>query len=463
MRTVTTSASHSSTTFGISSMRIALLAAGLVGGANFALAAPAGSGLTTYADLPSFLAATSGTTLSFEDFAAHDSHNVSPCYEPVNRDAGQPATSFLEPVCFHPGDVISGFDIRSDLDWTSGITTPWGPMTGPGLFFIGRDSMSPGPASNTVGATYSAATKTFVDFRDGPVAVAMDAYDIAAGSPVTIDAYAAGGTLIGSFTVFPTAPTSPSFAGFTSTVPVQRIALHSASAVSQIIGNLRFGGTAGRLEANVQSVDFGALAVGSSVSQSIAVSNAGNTDVAVDPITAPSAPFAIASDACSGTTLPAGASCSLSVEFAPALERRYASALDIQGNGTASHIGLSARGVLPAFSSSPTAVDFGTIAPGQTSGPVAVTIANTTAVALDVGTIDAPDAPFALAGGGSCATPPLTLAPGQSCTLMVSFSPTEAGVFNARVVVGSNDPSSPGEILLRGAAGDTIFVDGFDG
>lgn len=465
MKTASTSSLRSSTISGIPSMRTAFLAAAVLAGANLAHAsgaAPSGSGLTTYSDLDAFLAATAGITFSFENFAAHDSHNVSPCYEPVNRDFGQPGTSFLAPTCFYPGDVIPGFDIRSDLDWTSGITNPWGPMTGPGLFFVGALSMSPGPASNLVGATYSAATKTFLDFRDAPTAVAMDAYDVAAGSPVTIDAYAAGNVLIGSFTVFPATPMTPSFAGFTSTVPIKRVVLHSASAVSQMLGNLRFGGTAGKLEIGAQSVDLGTVAVGSASSQSITVSNGGNTGVAIDPVAPLSVPFSIASDDCSGTTLAPGASCSLTLGFAPALERTYAADLTIVGDGDASDIDLRGRGVLATLSVSPSTLTFPPVPPGGSSGPLSLTLGNASAVAVDVSALDLPGAPFALSGG-SCAPAPFTLAPGQSCTLTFTFSPTHDGHFGDRVSIASNDPSSPGEAMLHGSAGDVIFADGFDG
>jgi hypothetical protein len=47
--------------------------------------------------------------------------------------------------------------------------------------------------------------------------------------------------------------------------------------------------------------------------------------------------------------------------------------------------------------------------------------------------------------------------------LTFSFSPQQDGVFRDRVVVESDDPSTPGEVMLRGAAGDVIFADGFDG
>jgi hypothetical protein len=458
-------------TFGIHSMKIAILAASLAFAANIAFAAesgrstPAGDGLVTYPDVAAFLAATDGMALNFEDFSAHDSFNVSPCYEPLNGDSGQPGTSFLEPVCFRPGEVIGGFDIRSDLDWTSGITNPWGPMTGPGLFFIGANAMSPGPASNAVGATFSAATKTLINFRDGPVAVAMDGYDIAAGSPLTFDVYAGHGVPIGSFTVPQTAPNVPAFAGFISPVPVAQVVVRSASAVSQIVGNLRFGGVAGKLAVSAQSVDIGAVAVGAAGSQSLQIENTGNTDVTVEPIAALSVPFAIESDECSATVLAAGESCAVTIGFAPAIERSYAAVLEVSSSDAdaPTHaIDVRGRGVIPTLAATPSSIDFGTVPIGDSAGPIAVTLRNTTAVALGVGTIGMPGAPFA-AAGGTCAAAPFDLAPGEACTLEFSFEPQLGGVYRDRVVIESDDPSTPGEVMLRGAAGDMIFADGFDG
>jgi HYDIN/CFA65/VesB family protein len=468
------SAARANPTNGTHSMKIAILAATLAAASNIVAAAqigrsasastPTGSGLVTYPDVAAFLAATNGIALNFENFSAHDSFNVSPCYEPLNRDSGQPGTSFLEPVCFRPGEVIGGFDIRSDLDWTSGITNPWGPMTGPGLFFIGSNAVSPGPASNAVGATFSAATKTLINFRDGPVAVSMDGYDIAAGSPLTFDVYADKGVPIGSFTVPQTAPNVPAFAGFTSPVPVAQVVVHSASAVSQIIGNLRFGGFAGRLAASTDRLDLGAVGIGATASQSLQIENAGNTDVAIDPIAALPAPFVMQSDDCSAAVLAAGESCAVTIEFAPAIERSFSAVLEVSSSDAdvpVRQIDLRGRGVLPTLTATPLSIDFGTVPIGGSAGPITITLRNTTAVALGVGAIGMPGAPF-VADGGTCAQAPFVLAPGQSCALAFSFEPQQDGVYRDRVVIQSDDPSSPGEVMLRGAAGDVIFADGFE-
>ncbi|MFI4952149.1 MAG: choice-of-anchor D domain-containing protein [Burkholderiales bacterium] len=452
-------------------MKFAIFATGLVAAVGLAAAGDARPGsaggagtLAIYADLDAFLAATAGVSLAFEDFSAHDAHNVSPCYEPVNRQAGQPATSFLEPECFHPGDVVAGFSMRSDLDWTSGLANVWGPMVGPGLFFVGALAMNPPEASNLVGAAYSAATRTLVDFSARPTAIAMDVYDIAVGSPLTIDVFAADGTMIGNFTVQPGAPNLPTFSGFTSSVPVARVAVHSASAVSQLVGNLRFGGGPARLVADALRADLGAVGIGDSTTQTVRFSNEGTLDVAIDPIAAPPAPFTLDADSCSGAALPAGASCALTVAFAPDLERSFGAALSVSSNDPDTPvmtIALAGHGVLPMLSELPSSLDFGNVAVGDSAGPLPATLANRTAAVVHVTAIGAVAAPFA-ASGGDCAAPPFDLASGQSCTLAFSFAPVQAGAWSGHVVIASSDPGSPREIRLLGRAGDTIFADGFE-
>jgi hypothetical protein len=167
-------------------------------------------------------------------------------------------------------------------------------------------------------------------------------------------------------------------------------------------------------------------------------------------------------DGCSGTTLAPGASCTLSIGFAPALERSHTASFDVSANGATHAIALHARGVLPTLTASPATLDFGNIAPGGTAGPLSITLANTTAVAVEVSSVASPASPF-VANASTCGAVPFTLAPGQSCSLAYSFAPTADGAFSGRVVLGSNDPSSPGEVVLRGRAGDdVIFANGFE-
>jgi len=58
-------------------------------------------------------------------------------------------------------------------------------------------------------------------------------------------------------------------------------------------------------------------------------------------------------------------------------------------------------------------------------------------------------APFAVTGG-SCDPLPMTLTPGNNCTIEVSYSPTTAGNDTAQLVINSNAPDSPTLVELRG-------------
>ena len=88
----------------------------------------------------------------------------------------------------------------------------------------------------------------------------------------------------------------------------------------------------------------------------------------------------------------------------------------------------------PAIEFSPTSLDFGAIAPGSTSDPQTLTVSNTGTAA---GSIVSPvvNAPFALVGG-TCPTGSFSLAAGDSCTYIFTFSPTAEGVADASFTFG---------------------------
>jgi hypothetical protein len=450
--------------------RFGVHALALLAGIGAATAQPrdatAGTGLTLYPDLAAFLAATDGIGFAFEDFSEGNSSSTSPCFEPVKSGFGAPATTFLAPTCFAPGDIVDGFAVRTNTGWNPGPGgggSDWGPAGGPGMFFAGSSSGN-GGVSNVVGAFSGTASTTLVDFADQPTAIAMDVYDVLAGSPLTVEVYAAGGALVQSFMLFPGDPHLPSFAGFTSPVPVMQVAVRSASGASQMVGNLRFGGGPGKLVVDTGAeLAFGSHAVGSSTQRDLVLRNDGHLDVQVGTLEPPLAPFALAGDACSGALLAPDASCIVAISFVPAIEHRFAASLAISSDAPdpPGQVRLSGHGVVPTLTSLPDAIDFGVVAVGGTSPPAFVTLANVTAVPLGITAIGTIAAPFS-AAGGDCGAVPLELAPGETCTLGFTFAPTQDGVFDSRVRVESDDPGGPAYLQLRGTTGDVIFADGFE-
>jgi len=104
----------------------------------------------------------------------------------------------------------------------------------------------------------------------------------------------------------------------------------------------------------------------------------------------------------------------------------------------------------------PDPLDFGAVPVGELSPPASATLGNPGDGQLDIESISAPPAPFAVRGG-SCGIAPFALAPGQSCTLEYDFLPSDPGVFSNNVEVASNaaagDPDSF-DLLGLGAQAD---------
>ena len=92
---------------------------------------------------------------------------------------------------------------------------------------------------------------------------------------------------------------------------------------------------------------------------------------------------------------------------------------------------------------------FGDQLVGSSSAAQTVTLSNTGTAPLEVLTIAAASAPFAVAGG-SCGTTPFNLAAGGDCTITYTFSPTVTGAATQSLAVTSDALSSPDSIDLSG-------------
>ncbi len=425
-------------------------------GAGEAPPAPASRGtgnLQMFATLAEFQDATSGWDLAFEDFSSRPANSVSPCYEPVNSDLGQPGTNFLAPVCFTPGQLVPGFSLRSNL--------------GTGAHGYGTMAFTPptGGLTSVVVGAMSPATTTLVDFHDGAVAVAMDAFDWQAGTPLSFEVLGEGGRPLGNFTLSGTVPSLGVFAGFISPEPVYRVEVRSLSGASQMIGNLRFGGQPGGYTVNAEALHFGATAVGDSVSASVVLQQTGNLPVQLPVLPAESAPFSIIQDDCSGQLLAVGATCEVSYGYTPTLAQADRLILPLPlPNGTIGDrsLLLTGRAVAPRLQLDATVLAFGEIAVGE-QATASVILANQEAVPLQVHSISAASAPFAgVVGTGACPAAPFELAPGEACSLSYQVTPAASGAQRERVLISSNDPSSPRRLLLQLGIEDRIFSHGFE-
>lgn len=203
-------------------------------------------------------------------------------------------------------------------------------------------------------------------------------------------------------------------------------------------------GTQTALSANMSSLNFGAAALTTTTTRTIVVTNTGNVSNLVVK-SALSTPFAVSG--CEGP-LPGASSCTLTVTFSPTAEVQYDSVLSLTGTTNSLNIPLAGTGGSSQASTTPTRVDFGTVARGLPTTAKQVTIENTGANGLALKSLTA-GAPFVLTH--NC---PAVLSVGGSCTATLNLTPTTAGSLSTNLVVatGTGTLTVPVSAFSEGAA-----------
>lgn len=206
--------------------------------------------------------------------------------------------------------------------------------------------------------------------------------------------------------------------------------------------------TSPEIQVDPMAQDFGDLPVGMVATADFEIRNVGATDLEVPGIRidgTDAADFLVTSGAIV-PTLPPGASHVLRLQWAPVSAGTKTAVLDIVSNDRANtvlEIPLQGRAVTPtpAIAAAPTSIDFGSVAP-QTQATDTVVLRNVGDAALDVWSI-------VLVGTDSLAfslTPPalpLSLAPGDSTAVLVTFAPLDTGSKSAALRIESNSLENP--------------------
>jgi P pilus assembly chaperone PapD len=205
------------------------------------------------------------------------------------------------------------------------------------------------------------------------------------------------------------------------------------------------------------SSNFGGVAVGSSSTpRSFKVTNTGGataTISGIDVAGADRADFTPDPSDCTrtdGGRLDAGRSCTVLVTFSPRTTGAQSAQLDVTsdgGNPTSDLLGTGTQSRAPSVTVLPTAADFGGEPVGSTSAARAFTVTNnggSTATIGSIGVIGADRGDFTPDLTDCMSTDGGTLAPGQSCTVPVTFRPTATGPRSAQLAVSSDggDPTS---------------------
>jgi sugar lactone lactonase YvrE len=201
---------------------------------------------------------------------------------------------------------------------------------------------------------------------------------------------------------------------------------------------------------------FGNQAVNTSSSeQVVTLTNSGTASLNITSISitgANSVDFAQINTC--GTTVAAGASCTISVTFTPSALGARSASVTITDNATGSPHGvaLSGTGTGPSIGLSPTPLTFGRQLVGTASGIQTVTLSNSGTAALTITGIAVAGANVGdFSQTNTCGT---SVAVGANCTMSVTFKPMAAGTSNASVTIIDNASGSPQAVPLTGTATD---------
>jgi hypothetical protein len=393
------------------------------------------------------------TTTCGATLAPAASCTVTLSYTPINQVAsgsGAPASTTDSGTLVIESDAVSSPDLI-DLTGTSTPVTVSSPSNTPPLATLIPSQSSLTFANTMVGNVSAPQTVTLDNTGSATLNIlgiqTTPDYNVSSNCASILPG--ASCTLTVTFTP-QSSPTAPSNGQRVSAIEISSNATTSLEFIS-----LDGVSSPSSLTLSQSSLNFGTVPVGASSSLGLQLTNTGASAISFGTVSASTALTAVAGDytvslgTCPqvGLALAANSSCTLQVGFAPTQSGSIAGTLSIASSASTLPIVASLTGVgqQSHMQITPSSLSFGSIAVGSPAN-LSLTLANT-------GT--APITGVALVATGDYAiTVPCaltTLAPGGSCGVTVTFTPTKTGADNATLTVTSSDPTSPDVVPLTGS------------
>ncbi len=217
------------------------------------------------------------------------------------------------------------------------------------------------------------------------------------------------------------------------------------------------GVTRGALELTPPSHAFGGQLVGgASAAASFTVRNSGDTPTGALEVAlggSQAADFEVATSTC-GPALAGGASCIVSVRLRPSSAGAKTASLSISASpGGVAPAALTGAGLAPArLTATPASHSFGTVDLTRSSAALTWTVTNAGDVDSTAPVLSATgDADFTTVSGCTA-----VLAPRGSCTVQVSFAPTQVGARSGRITISAG-PSSAALALTGTGRGPNLL------
>ncbi|HEV3254643.1 MAG TPA: choice-of-anchor D domain-containing protein [Candidatus Acidoferrales bacterium] len=264
-------------------------------------------------------------------------------------------------------------------------------------------------------------------------------------------------------------------ATFTPSLPAREIA--AVSVADNLSGSphtaaLTGTGTEPVASPSPTSLNFGNQPQGTvSNAQTVTLTNTGDAPLQINGINLSGmnlADFTFAGFTC-GTSLGAGASCTINIVFMPQGVGSFSAELDIFDNsgnvpGAMQAVPITGMGTPPApiVGLAPTMLNFGTEVVGGTTGPQTVVLTNSGSAPLLISSILVTGANAnefnLLTSGMPCPTNGNSLAAGANCDIVADFAPLSSGSKSAAIQISDNAANSPQSISLSGMATAPIVI-----
>jgi hypothetical protein len=193
------------------------------------------------------------------------------------------------------------------------------------------------------------------------------------------------------------------------------------------------------------SLNFGTIALGSTgASQTVTLTNQGLVVLTINSISSNSSDFPIV-NSCASQLSP-GSSCSVSVSFTPSSSGTRIGTLTVSDSDASSPqlVQLSGAATSGTASISPPSLAFGSEQVGTTTAAQTLTLTNSGSTAMGMVSVNASGD---YAQTNTCKA---AVAPGASCTISVTFTPSAAGTRAGFVTLSDTDATNLQTINLTG-------------
>ncbi|GEM_PF-6173664 len=193
------------------------------------------------------------------------------------------------------------------------------------------------------------------------------------------------------------------------------------------------------------TLSFGEILVGSSLAQTLVVSNPGTAPLSITNIGLAGADASQFQASPKSLTAQPGGEQSIQVVFEPTASGGRQASLTLTHNaaGNSTVVPLTGRGALASINLLPSALSFGNVKIGQ-SARQTLTVSNPGALPLSVSGVSSGDPQFTVS------TTQFQVAPGGDQQVAVTFTPTSAGAKTATLSIAHNAGGSPTSVSMSG-------------